>query len=104
MIDSTALVGLRIQLRRTIDRPCVMCGESVVVIGFGAGPHVASLHCAGCARHRGWLPRLIADFLIEMIAKFGWPPATIAIRNASTAGMGAPAIGNQSSTLNQKGS
>jgi hypothetical protein len=97
MIDVTPLVGLRIQLKRTVDVPCGMCGQTNVVIGLGAGPHVASLHCASCDRHRGWLPKAITDFLLAMISQFGWPPETITIRNsefaqASTAApLGAPA-------------
>ena len=55
MIDVTPLVGLRIRLERTIDVPCGVCGHMVVVIGQGAGPHVASLHCAARERHRGWV-------------------------------------------------
>ena len=35
-IDATAIVGLRIRLRRTIDTPCAACGHSIVVISQGA--------------------------------------------------------------------
>jgi hypothetical protein len=75
MSDYVVLIGLRVRMRRTTDRPCGVCGESVIVIGLGAG-----LHCARCMRHRGRLPQSVADFLIETIAKFGQPPATITIR------------------------
>jgi hypothetical protein len=97
MIDVTPLVGLRIRLERTIDAPCVVCGESAVVIGLGAGPQVASLHCASCDRHRGWLPKVITGFLLATISRFGWPPQAITIRNQNsrkanaTAPLGAPA-------------
>lgn len=83
MLDVTPLVGLRVRLQRTIDVPCGACGETVVVISDGAGPHVASLHCAACDRHRGWLPKAITKFLLVAINRFGWPPE--AIRNSEFA-------------------
>ena len=79
--DAPVLAGLRIQLERTKDVPCGVCGQTVVVVGKAAAPHVASLHCATCDRHRGWLPKTIADFLMETISQFGWPPEPITIRN-----------------------
>jgi hypothetical protein len=85
MIDATPLVGLRIRLRRTIDVPCGECGETVVVIGQGAGPHVAALRCAACARHRGWLPIAIAEFLLTAISRFGRPREAITIQNSEFA-------------------
>ena len=81
---ATPLVGLRVRLERTIDVPCAACGETVVVIGQGAGPHVASLHCASCDRHRGWLPETVASFLRETISRFGRPTRTLTIRNSTT--------------------
>ena len=98
MTDAPLLAGLRIQLERTKDVPCGVCGQVVVVIGEGGGPHVAGLHCANCDRHRGWLPKTIADFLVEMISRFGWPTEAITIRNPkfaqvnATAPLGAPAV------------
>jgi hypothetical protein len=79
MTDAPPLTGLRIQLERTKDVPCGACGQPVV--GKAAGLHVASLHCATCDRHRGWLPETIADFLLETISRFGWPTEAITIRN-----------------------
>jgi hypothetical protein len=58
------------------------CGRTIVVIGNGACPHVASLHCANCDRHRGRLPKAVADFLLEMISRFGRPTDVITIRNS----------------------
>ena len=75
--------GLRVRLERTVDTPCVTCGETVVVIGEGAGPHAASLRCAGCDRHRGWLPRTITNFLSETVRLFGVPDEPFLIRDAS---------------------
>jgi hypothetical protein len=94
------LTGLRLRLERTIDVPCGVCGQTVVV--KGAGPHVASLHCASCDRYRGWLPKAIADFLVETISRFGWPSEAITIRNPgfaqanATAPLGAHAVAQKS--------
>ena len=83
--DATPLIGLRIRLERTIDVPCGVCGQTTVVIGSGAGPHAASLHCASCGHPRGWLPKAIADFLVGTISRFGWPPEAVTIRNSEFA-------------------
>ena len=82
-IMSAEITGLRVRLERTVDTPCVTCGETVVVIGEGAGPHAASLRCAGCDRHRGWLPRTITNFLSETARLFGVPDEPFLIRDAS---------------------
>ena len=82
MTDAALIIGLRVRLECTIDAPCA-CGETTVVIGQGAGPHVASLQCAGCNRHRGWLPKAIAEFLVDVVMRFG-RPADAAIRNATS--------------------
>jgi hypothetical protein len=80
MTDATPLLGLRIRLKRPIDVPCGACGETIVVIGKSTGSHAASLHCASCERHRGWLPKALTEFLIEMIHLFGPPSDGIMIR------------------------
>jgi hypothetical protein len=92
MTDAPLLTGLRIQLERTKDVPCGVCGQTVVVIGNGAGPHVASLRCASCDRHRGWLTKEIADFLVGTISRFGWPSEDITIRNPEFAQANATAL------------
>jgi len=81
MADARLLAGLRIQLERTKDVPCGVCGQTAVVVRKAAGPHVASLHCATCDRLRGWLSETIADFLMETISRFGWPTEPVTIRN-----------------------
>jgi hypothetical protein len=87
--DATPLVGLRIRMKRTIDTPCCGCGETVVAIGPGAGPHVASLHCAACERHRGWLPKALTEFLTETIRRFGPLRDGVTISNPAAAPLGA---------------
>jgi hypothetical protein len=102
MTNAPVLTGLRMQLKRTKDVPCGVCGQTVIVIEKGAGPHVASLHCASCDRHRGWLPKAIADLLVGTIIQFGRPPDAITIRNPefaqanATAPLGAPLSQRQS--------
>jgi len=98
-IDATPIVGLRIRLRRTIDTPCAACGGTTVAVGEGVGPHVAALHCPDCRRHRGWLSRPIAEFLVEIVARFGQPHEPILIRNhaiADAPSPRAPAISDHS--------
>jgi hypothetical protein len=88
---SNELIGLRIKLERTIDKPCA-CGETAVSVGEGAGPHIASLRCTGCDCHRGWLPKVIASFLTETIGRFGQLTDPIVMQNSSLpADAGAPA-------------
>jgi hypothetical protein len=81
----TDLLGLPIKLERTIDVPCAVCGETAVVVGAGVGPHTASLRCLRCDRHRGWLPKTVADFLTDLIVRFGRPAEPITIRNSELA-------------------
>ena len=108
MIDATALVGLRISLDRMIDVCCGAFGQTIVVIGNDAGPHVASLDCATCNRHRGWLPKAIADFLVPTIMRFGRPSEAITIRSPefakanATAPLGAPRSQRQHPELLKK--
>ena len=84
-INASPQVGLRIRLYRTKDVPCGACGQADVVIGPGNGPRPASLRCASCGRHRGWLPLALTDFLAEIIGRFGRPSETITIRNSEFA-------------------
>src|SRR5438067_65883 len=61
------LIGLQIKLARTIDVPCAACGETAVAICCSADPHIAALCCVCCQRHRGDLPKAVADFLVTAI-------------------------------------
>jgi hypothetical protein len=83
----TGVVGLQIKLERTIKVPCAECGETVLVIGPGAGPHIASLRCAVCDRHRGWLPKAAANFLEASVTLFGRPTEPITVRSSQFAPM-----------------
>jgi hypothetical protein len=79
---TTSLAGLYVRLERTVDKPCAACGGIVVVIGEGGGQHAASLRCARCNRHRGWLPGAITNFLSETVRLFGVPDEPFLIRDA----------------------
>jgi hypothetical protein len=96
----TDLLGLPIKLARTIDGPCAACGDIAIVIGSSVGPHTASLRCARCDRHRGWLPKPVADFLIDLVVRFGRPTEPITVRNSELAAtLGASATETSHRTL-----
>ena len=65
--SAPALIGLTVKLERPGDHCC----DDRVVIGSSKGPHAASLHCAGCGRHRGWLPAAALGFIEETRQRFG---------------------------------
>ena len=86
MVNSTAsalLKGMVVSLERTTDRPCRSCGATLVVVGEPKGPHLAALYCTGCDRHRGWLSKQVADFLIETVRLFGAPDVPLVVRDSS---------------------
>lgn len=58
------------------------CGGTTATINKGAGPHAASLRCAKCETHRGWLSHTSHRFILEIINKFGRPTAPITIRRS----------------------
>ena len=58
-------------------RPCRRCGAELVVIGPGKGPHAASLICAECETHRGWLSHESHRFITEIVDQSGRPTEPI---------------------------
>jgi hypothetical protein len=61
--DSTPRIADRyVRLDRSTDRERPCC-ENLATLRPGKGPHAAELRCAGCGRHRGWLPKQAVDFL-----------------------------------------
>jgi hypothetical protein len=83
--NTSPLTGLVVQLQRTIDQPCD-CGDTSVTIGKPAGPHVAALFCARCGKHRGRLPKRVANFLAQTASAFGTSSSPIIIRDSSNSG------------------
>jgi len=73
--NADPLVGIEINLPRHCQ-----CGHDMLHVGPGRGPHSASLKCARCGRHCGWLSHKIANFLSAVIERFGRPIAPIHVR------------------------
>ena len=67
-MPSTSIVGLMVVLEER--QPCP-CGSLTTIIGTSRGPHRASLQCACCQRHRGWLSTETHDFITEFVDLFG---------------------------------
>ena len=68
------LPGIEVQLPRRCP-----CGHGVFRLGPGQRPHRASLHCARCGAHSGWLPNEASNFVAAVIERFGRPTAPITI-------------------------
>ena len=71
---------VRLDRRTDRERPCC---ENLATIRPGKGPHGAELRCAGCGRHRGWLPRQATEFLNAIVNRFGNPAEPIELRDNS---------------------
>ena len=52
-----------VRLDRSTDRERPCCDNLATIHPRPDGPHAAELRCAGCGKHRGWLPRVALDFL-----------------------------------------
>jgi hypothetical protein len=75
--DRTPRIADRyIRLDRSTDRERPCC-ENLATLRPGKGPHGAELRCAGCGRHRGWLPKQAVDFLASIADRFGDPDPII---------------------------
>jgi len=68
-LDTSPLDGMRLKLERKIDHKKGCCRNFAIVRG-GKGPHAAELKCAGCGKHRGWLPHFAANWLLTLLAFF----------------------------------
>ncbi len=73
---SSPLIGLTVNVEHFQDRCC----ENVARIVEGKGPHFGELRCAKCGKHRGWLSREIANFILTVINKWGAPSTPIVLR------------------------
>jgi hypothetical protein len=74
------IVGLAVKM---LHRPCRACGSVNFIIGSSKAMHHASLHCAECSYHGGWLSKGAFTFLEMTVDKFGRPTAPIIVRNNS---------------------
>ncbi len=70
------VVSTIVRLDRSTDRERPCC-ENLATLRPGKGPHGAELRCAGCGRHRGWLPKQAVDFLASIANRFGDPDPII---------------------------
>ena len=71
-----------VRLDRGIDRSQPCCAP-FAIIQAGQGQHAAELRCAGCGKHRGWLPKLALDFLAETARRFGAPAESLVLRDST---------------------
>src|SRR5215470_14124381 len=79
--DNTGLVGLKVKLDRAADRERPCC-RNVCIISAGKGPHAGELHCADCGQHRGWLSQSIAQWIEDVVTRFGAPTTPIVMRKS----------------------
>ncbi|HMF20574.1 MAG TPA: hypothetical protein VKG24_00390 [Pseudolabrys sp.] len=76
------MAPLLVRLDRDMDREAPCC-TNIAECRPGRGPHAAELCCAGCGRHRAWLPRQALDFVTTTVSRFGAPAEPITLRNSS---------------------
>ena len=76
-LTSTGIVGLAVEM---LHRPCRDCGSVNFIIGSSVAMHEASVRCAECNRHGGWLSKGARTFIEMTVAKFGRPTTAIIVR------------------------
>jgi uncharacterized protein (DUF736 family) len=77
-------IGMTARLDRTCDREQPCC-ENIAVIRPGKAQHAGELRCAGCDRHRGWLPQAAMNFLTAITQRFGAPAEPVVLRDSTIA-------------------
>jgi hypothetical protein len=78
---ASPLLGLRVRLDRPVDRDKPCC-RNICIIGPAKGPHAGELHCADCGEHRGWLSQTIAQWIEDVVTRFGAPTTPIVMRKS----------------------
>jgi hypothetical protein len=75
------LIGLRVKLDRPVDReqPCCL---NICMIAAARGPHAGELICASCGQHRGWLSKPTAQWIANVVTRFGAPTTPIVVRKS----------------------
>ena len=81
--EPTAPPAQIVRLDRSIDRERPCCQNLATIRPTPDGPHAAELRCAGCDRHRGWLPKEAMSFLAEVARLWGAPTTPITLRDNS---------------------
>jgi hypothetical protein len=74
-VEASPLAALTLEMPRACP-----CGSSLMKAGSGRGLYLASLRCSACGRNCGWISQQVADFLLEIIRRFGCPTSTIKVR------------------------
>src|SRR5262245_56304377 len=92
LFGAPTLIGLKLKLDRPIDRERPCC-RNVCTIGAAREPHVGELTCSNCGQHRGWLSKSTAQWIGEVVARFGAPATPIVVRKAHTFEEEAPGTG-----------
>jgi hypothetical protein len=76
VLASSPWIGLAVE----IERGLLCCDNNIAIIGASTAMHAASLRCAKCGRHRGWLPAAAIPFLEQTMQHFGRPTEPIVLR------------------------
>jgi hypothetical protein len=92
-MSSPSLTGTRIRLDRLTDREHPRCDNVATIGSGGTGMFAASLTCATCDRHRGWLSETAIKFIQETRARFG-AREVITLRTLSSS-RALPGAGNE---------
>jgi hypothetical protein len=81
LFGNPTLIGLKVKLDRPVDRerPCCL---NICTIGPARGPHVGELICADCGQDRGWLSQTIAQWIEDVVTRFGAPATPIVMRKS----------------------
>jgi len=86
----STLIGTKIRLDRLSEREHPCCDNVATIGSGGTSMFAASLTCATCDRHRGWLSETAIKFIQETRARFGAPEIiTLRILSSSRALPGA---------------
>jgi hypothetical protein len=71
---SNSVVGLTVILPTACP-----CGSFEAVTGSSRGPHCASLICARCNHHRGWMSAAVFYFIGAIVEHHGRPTEPIVV-------------------------
>jgi hypothetical protein len=71
---------MMVRPERATDRRNPCC-RNLALVHEGKGPHAGELRCADCGRHRGWVSKRPANFLLNINVHFGVPTEPPVIRD-----------------------
>jgi hypothetical protein len=79
-----SLIGLKIKLDRPADRERPCCRNVCCIIDAGKSLHAGAFQCADCGQRRGWLSKPTAQWIEQVVTRFGAPSTPIVVRKAHT--------------------